>query len=309
MLPLQRVWACCKTLQQEIFNYCKKEGHIIKDCRLWPQNRHALVPYNAIQSNFAAASLVHSLDQQSISSSSSTLTPNPKWSNRWLFLPCLTLTYKVKRIYLLLCWLTMQCVIIWLVVLLFHMLSISILWCLLMIIVTPWQMRWKPRVVTATVATLLLLLSLLWKAAIVEVNWFCFQNPCIMVPPFLLFLPQAFWATSRILLCKKPWALVCCHHQDTTMVSFLLSFISSSPCFLYLIFLFFPSSFLFLFYCCCPPKAGAEVLFVEAWEGSWTLHHGPWFIINPSQPLKHIQPRSDGNASFAWALELAWQTL
>lgn len=120
MLPLQRVWACCKTLQQEIFNYCKKEGHIIKDCRLRPQNRHALVPYNAIQSNFAAASLVHSLDQQSISSSSSTLTPNPKWSNRWLFLPCLTLTY-------------------------------------------------KPRVVTATVATLLLLLSLLWKAAIVEV--------------------------------------------------------------------------------------------------------------------------------------------
>lgn len=166
---LQRVWACCKTLQQEIFNYCKKEGHIIKDCRLRPQNRHALVPYNAIQSNFAAASLVHSLHQQSISSSSSTLTPNPKWSNRWLFLPCLTLTYKVKRIYLLLCWLTMQCVIIWLVVLLFHMLSISILWCLLMIIVTPWQMRWKPRVVTATVATLLLLLSLLWKAAIVEV--------------------------------------------------------------------------------------------------------------------------------------------
>jgi hypothetical protein len=28
-----------------------------------------------------------------------------------------------------------------------------------------------------------------------------------MVPPFLLFLPQAFWATSRILLCKKTLSL------------------------------------------------------------------------------------------------------
>ena len=41
----------------------KKKGHVIKDCRVQPQNRHTLVFYNVFQFNFTAASLVPSLNQ------------------------------------------------------------------------------------------------------------------------------------------------------------------------------------------------------------------------------------------------------
>ncbi|XP_022866906.1 uncharacterized protein LOC111386677 [Olea europaea var. sylvestris] len=59
-----------KYFTKKFCNYCKKEGHIIKDCQVRPQNRSPPAFHHAVQSNLAAASS----DQLGTLGSPSTLT-------------------------------------------------------------------------------------------------------------------------------------------------------------------------------------------------------------------------------------------
>ena len=60
-----------KNCSKKFCNYYKKKGHIIKDCRIRPQNRSAYALYTAGQSNLVTMPL----NQPAIPRSYSTLTP------------------------------------------------------------------------------------------------------------------------------------------------------------------------------------------------------------------------------------------
>ncbi|TXG51144.1 hypothetical protein EZV62_023668 [Acer yangbiense] len=61
-----------KHCSKKFCNYCKKEGHIIKNCRVRPQNGSVPAFHTAVQSTFVPASS----DQPNVLSSSSNLTPD-----------------------------------------------------------------------------------------------------------------------------------------------------------------------------------------------------------------------------------------
>ena len=64
-----------KNCTKKICNYCKNEGHLIKDCRIRPQNRQGQVSNRTIQSNHATVSPAPPPSQPSTPNSTPTLTP------------------------------------------------------------------------------------------------------------------------------------------------------------------------------------------------------------------------------------------
>ncbi|XP_042952569.1 uncharacterized protein LOC122289538 [Carya illinoinensis] len=64
-----------KHCSRKFCNYCKKEGHIIKDSRVRPQNRQSQGFHTAAQVNFAAVPFVSTPGHPPTAGSSSPLTP------------------------------------------------------------------------------------------------------------------------------------------------------------------------------------------------------------------------------------------
>jgi len=68
-----------RNCSKKFYNYCKKEGHVIKECHLQPQNQQGFTVQSKLGAASTAAAAVSSPlaleSSSSVSSSSSTLTP------------------------------------------------------------------------------------------------------------------------------------------------------------------------------------------------------------------------------------------